>query len=280
VTPRRVGLLAGVLTFAALAAFVIWHAAQRPPETDEPILLAIVETLILGAPSSVAVAIVAGRTTAALRGRDRPARLLSVATAGLPSPRAEWGAAMRAELAAIDHPADRHWFAMSAGWAAIRSGIGPRTVTIALAIGLAAAGVTVVLSRLSLADDRTGILLQTLFVPPVVLFGVSAIAARAGGTFRAGIELGGLALVALFAGIFGAAMAEAAVWFDALGVYVLDGDAPKRAIGLVDAILDPIAPTFVVLHLALWAPPVVLGATLSAPRQAGRALSIRPAARR
>jgi hypothetical protein len=47
-------------------------------------------------------------------------------------------------------------------------------------------------------------------------------------------------------------------------VYVLDGDAPNRAIDVEDAILDPFLTGLIVLHLLLWAPYPVLGAAMGA----------------
>lgn len=49
----------------------------------------------------------------------------------------------------------------------------------------------------------------------------------------------------------------------------MDGDPPKRTIGIVEAALDPIAPSLVVLHLLLWAPYPVLGATVGGRSRRG-----------
>ena len=60
-------------------------------------------------------------------GRRRAVRdvwqlVLDLATADLSENRCAWGAALRAELAAIDPPAERRGFALGAVWAALRSG--------------------------------------------------------------------------------------------------------------------------------------------------------------
>lgn len=51
--------------------------------------------------------------------RDRPARLLEVATRVLPPARREWGAAMRAELDQITEETARWRFSAGCGWAAL-----------------------------------------------------------------------------------------------------------------------------------------------------------------
>jgi hypothetical protein len=40
----------------------------------------------------------------------------------------------------------------------------------------------------------------------------------------------------------------------------MDGDAPSGGLERLDAILDPVRPTFEVVHVLIWAPGPVLGA--------------------
>jgi hypothetical protein len=54
--------------------------------------------------------------------RDVWQLLLDLATADLPEDRSAWSAALRAELAAIDPPAERRRFALGGAWAVMRSG--------------------------------------------------------------------------------------------------------------------------------------------------------------
>ncbi len=83
------------------------------------------------------------------RGRGLGDRVLALATAGLPAHRADWGAAMRAELAAIENADARRRFALSASVAAFTVGFGIR---IAFAVGSAVvvAAVTWAASRAQL----------------------------------------------------------------------------------------------------------------------------------
>ena len=90
-------------------------------------------------------------------------RLLTLATAGLPPRRAEWGAA------------------------------------IALGVGAVVAAVTVLASRAQLDEGTPGVLAVTVPVPALLLLATALVTARAERSFRMGLETGVLALVASFA---------------------------------------------------------------------------------
>ncbi|MGH3366871.1 MAG: hypothetical protein ACRDOY_06695, partial [Nocardioidaceae bacterium] len=59
---------------------------------------------IIALPPALAVGLLVRRSVAVATGGDIPERLLALATAGLRGSRRTWGAAMRAELAAVDQP--------------------------------------------------------------------------------------------------------------------------------------------------------------------------------
>jgi hypothetical protein len=216
---------------------------------------------IFGTPLAIASALVVERSASAGRGRDRPERLLGLATAGLRGSRREWGAAMRAELASIDAPRERRRFARGCAVAAIRAGTGWRPWLIAIGVGVAFAVGTYAASRASLAGGRSGIMGYTLLPPVAALFSLAFATALVTRSFRSGLVTAVLALVAGLVGMLAVAMVEAAHWYDVAGVYLMDGDAPKEGgLDRVGAVLDPVAPTFVVFHLLIWAPWTVLGA--------------------
>jgi hypothetical protein len=195
------------------------------------------------------------------RRRDLAERLLAFATAGLPARRAEWGVAMRAELAAIDDAAERRRFARSASAAAFGHGLGTR-ISVALGTGVVVAGVTLVASRMQLHDGSAGVLGVTVPVPAILLLAVALVSAGAARSFRIGLETGALALVASFAAVFSVVAVEGLVWMDRRGVFVLDGDPPRHDVGTADVVFDFFSTGMWVGHLIFWVPWLVIGAAL------------------
>lgn len=195
--------------------------------------------------------------------RDSAERLLTLATAGLPPGRAEWGAAMLAELAAVDEGAARRDFARSAALAAFRYGYGIR-IGFGLATGLLVAVVAVTASRLQLADGGPGILDVTVPVPAVLLLLAALLSAALTRSFRVGLETGVLAFVASASALTVVLAVEGQVWMDRVGVFLLDGDPPSQAIDTSDVIFNIFSTGMWIGHLALWLPAILIGAALGA----------------
>jgi hypothetical protein len=260
-SPRRAATIAAVVASAPVALFV-WSMTEGSVDSHR-IEQFIVGFAILAAPLVTAAVVIVYRLVATARGRDIPERLLSVATAGLRGPRGDWGAAMRAELACIDDPSERRRFAVGCSVTVLRSCTGRGPLFVAIAMGTLFAVGTLSASRATLAGGRGGIMGFTLIWPAVVIFATTFVMALTTRSFRTGLLSGALALVTGLVGFFAVAMAEAARWYEVAGVHLMDGDYPRGG-GLerLDAILDPVAPGFVLIHLLIWAPSPVLGATL------------------
>jgi hypothetical protein len=169
---------------------------------------------------------------------------------------------MRAELASIDDPRERRRFALGCTLAALRTGTGPGPWLISAGVGIVFAAGTLVASRAALAGGRAGIMGPAIAWPPLVLFAVALITSRATRSFRIGFVAGGLALLAGLIGMLVVSMVEAARWHDVAGVFLVDGDYPTGGLERMDAILDPIAPTFVAIYVLIWTPWPVLGAAV------------------
>lgn len=88
-----------------------------------------------------------------MRGRDGAERLLNGATIGLPADRAEWGSALRAELAAIDDSTARWRFARGAAMVGFKRGTGLH-LALGLLSGILVIAISVAASRLQLANGE------------------------------------------------------------------------------------------------------------------------------
>jgi hypothetical protein len=264
-TPARTAWAAAAGIMAAVA-ILLWAAMNRYPVGDDRLQQLVATTLLLGTPLALAGAVLARRLARSARGRDVPERLVGVATAGLRGPREEWGTAMRAELASVEDPHERRRFAIGCAVAALKAGIGPAPWLVAVGVGVVFAVGTLVASRISLAGDRAGILGYLFPGPMLALFAVTVATAFISRSFRTGLVTGVLALLSGLIGVLAMTMAEAARWYAVAGVYVLDGDAPKSGLALtrLDAILDPLAPQFLIAFLLFWTPWPVLGAAIGA----------------
>jgi hypothetical protein len=194
-----------------------------------------------------------------------PERLLSLATAGIPPRRAAWGAAMRAELAAIDEPAARRRFARSAAAAAFAHGYGVR-IALALGVGVIVAAVTLVTSRVQLHDGGPGVLLVTVPVPAFCLLAVAFVSARWARAFRFGLETGLLAFAASCVAVSSVVALEGLVWMERHGVFMLDGDPPRHAVGDADVIFDLFTTGMWLGHVLFWLPWPAVGAWLGRAR--------------
>jgi hypothetical protein len=260
-SPGRAATIAAAVTSAPLA-LLVWSMTEGSIDFNR-IEQFIFGFAILATPLVTASVIVVYRFVATAGGRDLPERLLSLATAGLRGSRGDWGAAMRAELASIDDSRERRHFAVGCSVTALRSSTGGGPLFVAIAMGAFFAVGTLAISRATLAGGRGGILGLSLIWPAVVLFTTAFVMALATRSFRTGLVSGLLALTTGLVGFFAVAMAEAARWYEVAGVHLMDGDYPKGG-GLerLDAILDPVSPAFVFLHLLIWAPSPVLGAAL------------------
>jgi hypothetical protein len=230
--------------------------------------------VLIALPPAVAVGVLVRRTVAVAVGHDGPERLLALATAGLTDTRRTWGAAMRAELAAIDDRSERRRFAAGCALTALRTGWTRSALLVAATAGAALAGITLASSRVSLAGDQSGALFGVLTgVTPLVLLGLACGTAFAGGSVRCGLEYGFLALLFALVGIVAVAMPEGARWAETSGVFILDGDGPREGVLTARAgALDALQSTLVFGPIFWLAWPVVgaeLGGSLRRRLRAG-----------
>lgn len=257
--PARAAWITGAVIFG-LIALLVTAGIGDSAEGGNRIGQMISAIAILGAPQAVAAAVVAGRVASVARGRDLAERLLELATTGGHGMSDDWGRAMRAELAIIDSPRERRRFAIGCLLTPLRVGTGRGLWLIALGTGAALSLATFAISRVTLAGGRGGIMEFTLLGPILVLFIVAFVATLATRSFRTGVVLGGIAMLAALIGVLGVATAEAGWWYEVAGVYIMDGDSPKVALDRLGAMFDPVSPVFVLFHLLIWVPWPVLGA--------------------
>jgi hypothetical protein len=270
-TRTRAAIAAFVVTLAATASGWAILLVTRPE--DVPLTEIIPPTLLTGTPLALAAAALAHRAVAAADGRDIPAKILGIATAGLSGEPGRWGQAMRAELASIESRAERAKFAYRCALLALRLGLGAKTWITAAVVGAIVAAGVLLASHASLMGNRAGIGDRTLFLPPVLLFVVGLVYAMAKGSFRTGFQTAVLSLIAALAGHIAMGMAESWRWYHTAGVYLFDGETIKESSAL-GAALDFVDPFFMSLHLALWLPAAVLGAAVGAwLRKVARATS-------
>lgn len=253
---------ASVPTLLVFTGFAL--ASESSPDLAHPFIQALAPTLMLGVPLALASVVIVRRVAEAAVGVDFPARLIAVSTAGLPEDRREWGSAMRAELDAVEGASARRRFATGCSLAAIWAGITRRAVVLAAGFAALIGLGTLIASRVSLGLERGGILSYSTLVPVAVLFTVGLMGARR--SFRAGLTTGALTLVFSLVCVAIVGTVEAGLWFDSAGVYIMDGDSPKAGMTRAAVILDPISPSFVLLHLLFWLPWSVLGAALGTRR--------------
>ncbi|MFC0032703.1 hypothetical protein ACFFMM_24585 [Micromonospora chaiyaphumensis] len=194
--------------------------------------------------------------------RDVWQLVLDLATADLTGNRSAWGAALRAELAAIDPPPERRAFALGGAWAVLRSGRPPGAWVRAAGVAVVVAGGSFAASRWSLAHDRGGVLGFWTAVPSVLLFAVALAAARRTRSFGAGLRAGGLAGLAALLAVLAVGIPEAAVWAHQHAGYLSTGDAVPPT--WQAAVLDVLRPEFVVGMIVFWITGGAGGAALGA----------------
>ncbi|MFC4530385.1 hypothetical protein [Sphaerisporangium dianthi] len=274
------GTVAGLLTLAAVAAGTASaHLPLRAAYLAEPgtfpavVILGrgellgpfevFLAALIWALPWPVLGAALGSRATAA--GRRHAAGdvwqlVIDVAVADLPGSRSAWGAALRAELAAIDPPAERRGFALSGAWAALRSGRAHGAWAKAAGVAVVVAGGSFAASRWSLAHDRGGVLDFWIAGPSVLLLAVALAAAWRDRSFGSGLHTGALAGFAALVAVIAVGLPEAVVWMRRQAGYLSTGDAVPPT--WQAAVLDVLRPEFLVVMIVFWAVGTVGGAAL------------------
>ncbi|MEU7820298.1 hypothetical protein [Catellatospora sp. NPDC049133] len=190
-------------------------------------------------------------TTQRLPARDVWQLLLDLATADLPENRSAWGAALRAELAAIDPPAERRRFALGGMWAALRSGRPRAAWASAAGVAVLVAAGSFAASRWSLAHSRGGILDFWIVGPSVLLLAVALVTAWRNRSFGAGLRAAALSGLAALVAIIAVGVPEALVWAQRQAGYLSTGDAVPPT--WQSAVLDVVRPDFIIIMIVFWA---------------------------
>jgi hypothetical protein len=255
-TTRRTGWTVGALAVALVLSMIAPGAV-----------------LVLAVPVAVVASILTRRRPTGHEDRDVAERLLAAA-ATLNGERTssdgepvDWGAALRAELAAITVPRERRRFALGAAVALLGKPHSRRSFVVAAAVAVAFGAGLLGVSRAGQGDDGLGSV--TMLLPPVLLFAIAFLCARSTRSPRFGLETGILAALMILVAVAVIYGVEAAHWYHlAPDISVLDGDHvdfdSTRA-----AVLDAAHPIILVVHLVFWSPWPVLGAWAGA--QAPRA---------
>ena len=246
-TRRRTGWIVGALAVALVLSMI----APGP-------------VLVLAVPVAVVGSILTRRPPTGHEYRDVAERLLTaVATrtgerTSSDSDQVDWGTALRAELATITVPRERRRFALGAAIALLGKPHSRRSLVVAAAVALAFGAALLGVSRAGLGDDGLGSV--TMLLPPVLLFAIAYLCARATRSLRFRLETGILAALTILVAVAVVYGVEAAHWYHlAPDVSVLDGDhvdlGSTRA-----AVLDAAHPIILLVHLVFWSPWPVLGA--------------------
>jgi hypothetical protein len=265
---RRTAWVAAAAALAALGAWVllIWTALDVDVDPESPLIQVLVGALFFGWPHALAAATAVVATARTAVGEDADARLLALATTGRRGHWAEWGAAMRAELASITaSPRERLRFAAGCALTALRRGWGRSPWIVAATCATLFAALTLASSRASLYGGRSGGLWGVIYGPPqITLLLVGFMAAWRGRSMRAGLEHGAAAVVGILVGVLAAAIPEGALWAREAGVFMLDGDAPSTPLTAAGGALDAFKATTLIWGLPHWLPWPVLGAAAGA----------------
>ena len=229
---------------------------------------------VLAVPVAVVGQIVTRRRRKGRAEQDLAERLVTAASAlsdGRPSlddAHVDWGTAVHAELATITVPRERRRFAFGAAVALLGRPRSLRSFLVAAGVGVAFGACLLGVSRAGLGGDGLGSV--TMLLPPVMLFAIAYLSARATQSLRFGLETGLVAALTTLVAVAVVYGVEAAHWYDiAPGVSVLDGEDvgfdSSRA-----AVLDAVHPIILLVHLVFWSAWPVLGAVAGAraPRPA------------
>ncbi|MEO3811935.1 hypothetical protein ABGB17_23300 [Sphaerisporangium sp. B11E5] len=283
------GTVAGLLALAAVAAGTACaHLPLRATYLAEPDIfpaIVVIGTGRLFGPFEVFLAALAwalpwpvlGAALAARAGtpgrrraiRDTWQLMVDLAVADLPGHRSAWGTALRAELAAIDPPAERRRFALGGVWAVLRSGQPRGAWIMAAGTAVVVGGGVFAASRWSLAHDRGGVLGFWTAAPTVLLLAITLTTAWRHRSFGSGLRVGALAGLTAMAAVLAVSIPEAVVWANAQAGYLSTGDAVPPT--WQAAVLDVLRPEFLTAMTVFWTTGAVGGAAL------GTALSRRPA---
>lgn len=192
---------------------------------------------------------------------DWPERLLALTSRRLPPGRRSWGAAMRAELAAIEEPDARSAFARSAARASFARGLGVDLVVIGATVATTA-GIVVSASRLQLPQGGPGVLGVTVLIVPLVLLVAGVVLGHRSASRPEAIALGLLTTTATFLGLIAVLTIEGTIWMDRHGVFILDGDPPRHPVNTTDIMLDIFTTGMWIPHVLFWLPTATTGALL------------------
>jgi len=274
------GAVAGLLVLVAVAAGAASaHLPLRAAYLAEPGGLPVVANLaggdllvpfdaffaalIWALPWPVLGAAFGARTQSAGRQhvvRDVWQLLLDLATTDLPRHRCAWGAALRAELAAIGPPAERRGFALGGVWAALRSGRPRGAWARAAGVAVVVAGGSFAASRWSLTHGRGGVLSFWVAVPSVLLFAAALAAAWRSRSFGSGLRTGALAGLAALLAVLAVGIPEALVWAHQQAGYLSTGDAVPPT--WQSAVGDVLRPEFLLGMIVFWVTGTAGGAAL------------------
>lgn len=204
--------------------------------------------------------------------RDTAARMLDLATLGLPTTQQEWGRAMRAELSAIESIRDRRRFAASIARVTAFTSVGGQIVVAAL-IGLLVAVLTLLTSRHQLGDpSAVGVVTTTVPIPALLLAMFALAAAALARSWTVGVRAGLIGVVVCLIAVSGALAFESMAWMDQRGVFPLDADPPRTRIGQTEAALDIFITGMWIGHVAFWLSAVIVAAGIGT--SIARALSL------
>ena len=196
---RRTALVAAVAAYLTFGVAVWWQSIRSPRAPGEDPVEYVLELaaafVATGTAFALAASVVAWWVARHAVGRDAAERALALDTTGLRGPWHDWGMAMRAELASIDEPRHRAWFARSAALAAVRHGAGRWPGVLAVAAGATAAAVVYAAARVSFDRPRDQGIVGEPLMGVVLLVLVVTVAAGTliGRSFRAGLQTAVLA---------------------------------------------------------------------------------------
>lgn len=196
--------------------------------------------------------------------RDAAARMLDLATLGLPTAQHEWGRAMRAELSAIESTRDRRRFAASIARMTAFTSVGGQ-IFVAVLIGLLVAVLTLLTSRHQLGDPSAiGVVTTTVPIPALFLALFTLTAAVLARSFVVGVRAGLIGSVTCLIAVSGVLAVESVLWMDQRGIFPLDADPPRTRVGQGEAALDIFITGMWIGHAIIWLSAVIVAAGLGA----------------